>query len=107
MVIISAVRSNKNKQIGFLDDEKRLNVSITRARLGLIIIGNAECLSVDPNWSALIKNYANRGLLVEDCSSSGASDFCFRGFSPIINPSLTYQPEIGAQLQSEYSLTFR
>jgi len=49
VVIISAVRSNKNQHIGFLDDEKRLNVSITRARLGLIIVGNTECLSVDPN----------------------------------------------------------
>ena len=43
-VIINTVRSNPNGEIGFLKDVKRLNVSISRAKYGLIIIGNADCL---------------------------------------------------------------
>ncbi len=32
VIILSMVRSNEKKMIGFLIDEKRLNVSMTRAR---------------------------------------------------------------------------
>jgi len=37
--------------MGFLSDEKRLNVSITRAKYGQIIIGNALTLSKNPIWN--------------------------------------------------------
>ena len=43
-IIINTVRNNKNNEIGFLKDMKRLNVSISRAKYGLIIVGNANCL---------------------------------------------------------------
>lgn len=45
IVIISLVRSNSEGQIGFLSDLRRMNVAITRARMKLIIMGNAETLS--------------------------------------------------------------
>lgn len=44
IVIISLVRSNSEGQIGFLSDLRRMNVAITRARMKLIIMGNAETL---------------------------------------------------------------
>ena len=50
-VIINTVRNNKNCEIGFLKDVKRLNVSISRAKYGLIIIGNVDCL-----YNAKIEN---------------------------------------------------
>ena len=50
-IIINTVRNNKNCEIGFLKDVKRLNVSISRAKYGLIIIGNADCL-----YNAKIEN---------------------------------------------------
>ena len=43
-IILSNVRSNQGNNIGFLEDFRRLNVSITRAINGMIIIGNAKCL---------------------------------------------------------------
>ena len=45
ITIISLVRSNNEGQIGFLSDLRRMNVAITRARMKLIIMGNAETLS--------------------------------------------------------------
>ncbi|OUM60555.1 hypothetical protein PIROE2DRAFT_33382, partial [Piromyces sp. E2] len=53
IVILSTVRS-RTKQIGFLRDQRRLNVSITRARKSLIIFGNAKTLCMDKNWKKVI-----------------------------------------------------
>lgn len=53
VVIISLVRSNKEAQIGFLSDLRRMNVAMTRARMKLIIIGNARMLSKHKFYKAL------------------------------------------------------
>lgn len=55
IIIISNVRSNENFEIGFLDDYRRLNVSITRAKRKLIIIGDEETLSKNENYKLLIE----------------------------------------------------
>jgi superfamily I DNA and/or RNA helicase len=44
LILISTVRSNDRKQIGFLMDERRINVSITRAKFAMVIIGNGDTL---------------------------------------------------------------
>lgn len=54
IIIISAVRSNKNKTIGFLKDRRRLNVALTRAKYGLILIGNQSILEKGSLWKNLI-----------------------------------------------------
>ena len=45
VIIISLVRANEKGDIGFLNDLRRMNVAITRARMKLIILGNAETLT--------------------------------------------------------------
>ncbi|WP_456486073.1 IGHMBP2 family helicase [Hydrogenimonas sp.] len=49
VIIISFVRSNIAKEIGFLKDRRRLNVAMTRAKTKLIMIGNRATLEAhDP-----------------------------------------------------------
>eukprot|EP00828_Plagiopyla_frontata_P040626 TRINITY_DN5553_c0_g1_i4.p1 TRINITY_DN5553_c0_g1~~TRINITY_DN5553_c0_g1_i4.p1 ORF type:complete len:546 (-),score=59.96 TRINITY_DN5553_c0_g1_i4:18-1655(-) len=64
-IIISCVRSNEGMGIGFLTDPRRLNVTITRARYGLIICGNAKVLSRDNLWNNLLNHFQTNDVLVE------------------------------------------
>lgn len=56
-MIFSAVRCNKQRRIGFLNSARRINVALTRAKHGLIIIGNKRTLSSDPTWASIIQHF--------------------------------------------------
>lgn len=64
-MIVSCVRSNEHQGIGFLSDPRRLNVAITRARFGLILLGNPKVLSKHPLWHHLLSHFKDRRVLVE------------------------------------------
>lgn len=50
-----SVRKGKRPgSIGFVADERRINVGLTRARCSLIVIGNSRALRVNGNWAGLI-----------------------------------------------------
>jgi predicted DNA helicase len=53
VIVISMVRSNDDGQIGFLRDLRRMNVAITRARMKLIILGDAPTLTRHPFYRQL------------------------------------------------------
>lgn len=54
IIVVSCVRS-KTPTIGFLKNEKRLNVALTRAKALLIVIGNPETLGKNEFWQGFIK----------------------------------------------------
>jgi len=61
IVIFSAVRSNLLKELGFLRDARRLNVAITRAKRGLIVLGDPSVLKTCRHWAALLNSCQERG----------------------------------------------
>ena len=65
VIIISMVRDNQDHNIGFLRDLRRMNVAITRARMKLIIIGNADTLSHHPFLEKLITYFQSHGEIVQ------------------------------------------
>ena len=53
IILISLVRANDDGQIGFLRDLRRMNVAITRARMKLIILGDASTMTRHPFYKRL------------------------------------------------------
>lgn len=53
IILISLVRANDEGQIGFLRDLRRMNVAITRARMKLIILGDATTMIRHPFYKKL------------------------------------------------------
>lgn len=65
IIIMSCVRSNEHQGIGFLNDPRRLNVALTRAKYGIIIVGNPKVLSKQQLWNNLLNFYKEKKVLVE------------------------------------------
>ncbi|KAG9451958.1 hypothetical protein H6P81_004862 [Aristolochia fimbriata] len=62
VIIISTVRStvkhnefDSRHNLGFLTNPKRLNVSVTRAKSLLVIVGNPYIITKDPYWDKLLR----------------------------------------------------
>lgn len=55
VIFISLVRANEQGQIGFLNDLRRMNVAITRARMKLVILGEAATLARHPFYRQLLE----------------------------------------------------
>jgi regulator of nonsense transcripts 1 len=62
-IVMSCVRTGP--RIGFVKDTRRMNVSLTRARYGLIIIGCQSSLSRDSaDWKALCSHFAAKNAIL-------------------------------------------
>jgi ATP-dependent RNA/DNA helicase IGHMBP2 len=51
------VRSNVNGEIGFLGDQRRMNVAMTRARRKLIVIGDSATISSKDFYQQLLEYF--------------------------------------------------
>jgi superfamily I DNA and/or RNA helicase len=59
VIYLSLVRSNEKGEIGFLQDLRRMNVALTRARKKLVVIGDSATLSAHPFYQAFL-DYVER-----------------------------------------------
>ena len=73
VIILSCVRSDRQgpngagggkRGIGFLKDARRMNVSITRARRSVFVLGHAQTLKEDALWEATLHDASERACLV-------------------------------------------
>jgi superfamily I DNA and/or RNA helicase len=61
VILISMVRGNDDGRIGFLSDLRRMNVAITRARMKLIILGDAGTLGHHAFYRKLYEHIEQTG----------------------------------------------
>jgi len=64
VIIFSTVRSNEFGNVGFVADKRRINVALTRARRGLVVVGNYDTLIGDSNWRSWIRFVDYNALIV-------------------------------------------
>ncbi len=55
IVILSTVRSNRPRKLGFLADERRRCVAISRARRALMVVGSVRTFSASHHWRNFIE----------------------------------------------------
>jgi superfamily I DNA and/or RNA helicase len=72
-VIVSLVRSNREGEIGFLSDVRRMNVALTRARRKLIVVGDSATISVHPFYQRLVAYFETIGAYVSIWEENAAN----------------------------------
>lgn len=87
-IVLSCVRSNDNQGIGFLSDPRRLNVALTRAKYGLVILGNPKVLSRHELWHNLLVHFKNRKTFQEGALTNLQP--CLLQFA---RPKISYRPK--------------
>lgn len=62
--IFSVVRAPENRRfgggLGFVADERRVNVGLTRAKASLFVVGSADGIRGDEKWGGLVENAYHR-----------------------------------------------
>ncbi len=57
VIIVTMVRSNDRREIGFLADTRRTNVALTRARRKLIVIGDSATLASHQFYANMLEHF--------------------------------------------------
>ncbi|KAH7408046.1 P-loop containing nucleoside triphosphate hydrolase protein [Cadophora sp. MPI-SDFR-AT-0126] len=70
LFVASDVASNQ----GIINLPKSMNVALTRAKFGLIVIGRRNVLKSDPNWRAFVEFCERNGLVAGDEDEDGDED---------------------------------
>ncbi|XP_058980902.1 probable RNA helicase armi isoform X2 [Musca domestica] len=74
VIITSFVRSGTDS-LGFLESERRLNVTLSRAKSLLILIGNAETLSRNSDFQHIIEQCKQNGTFIEEVRTKADIDY--------------------------------
>lgn len=62
VIIISMVRSNPQREIGFLSNERRMNVAVTRAKRLCCLIGDSGTVGKSPFLKTLMDYFRDNGV---------------------------------------------
>ncbi len=64
VVVVSLVRSNAERAVGFLEETRRVNVAVTRAKRACVLVGDSKTLNSDPGLKSLIRHCRTHGRVV-------------------------------------------
>lgn len=65
------VEKDQKLDWGIIGMPNKMNVALTRAKFGLIVIGRRALLMEDPNWKAFVQFCERNGLVTGDMASGG------------------------------------
>ncbi|KAG6934012.1 senataxin [Chelydra serpentina] len=93
-IIVTCVRANSTQgSIGFLASLQRLNVTITRARYSLFILGRLTTLMENKDWNKLIQDAQRRGAIIKTCDKNYKRDAVkILKLKPTLQRPLSYPP---------------
>ncbi|XP_048201340.1 probable helicase senataxin [Perognathus longimembris pacificus] len=93
-IIVTCVRASATQgSIGFLASLQRLNVTITRAKYSLFILGHLRTLMENEHWNHLIQDAQKRGAIVKTCDKNYKHDAAkIMKLKPVLQRSLTHPP---------------
>ncbi|KAF7695436.1 hypothetical protein HF521_007159 [Silurus meridionalis] len=104
VIIVSTVRSSGEYlesdfffNIGFLKNEKRFNVAVTRAKSLLIVVGNPVILSTDATWCKFIDYCTEEG------GCTGFKRTSVEGTEEVVARLMALQINTEAQVETEES----
>jgi ATP-dependent RNA/DNA helicase IGHMBP2 len=61
VIVISMVRSNPKHEIGFLSNERRMNVAVTRAKRLCVLIGDSGTVNKNAFLKGLVEYFKDKG----------------------------------------------
>ncbi|XP_078502302.1 putative helicase senataxin [Lissotriton helveticus] len=74
-IIVTCVRANSCQgSIGFLASRQRMNVTITRAKSSLFILGSLKTLMENKDWNQLIQDAQRRGAIIKTREENYSKD---------------------------------
>ncbi|XP_064324761.1 probable helicase senataxin isoform X1 [Phalacrocorax carbo] len=108
-IIVTCVRANSTKgSIGFLASLQRLNVTITRARFSLFILGRLKTLMENKDWNELIQDAQKRGAIIKTSEKNYRKDAVkILKLKPIVPPPVKVGANTSPLLQGGSSSSRR
>lgn len=80
VIILTLVRSNDSREIGFLSEQRRLNVAMTRPKRQLCVVGDLELMNQSGNkflqsWSKFVEDGNNDGEVIFEIDYPNLDDY--------------------------------